>query len=239
MIIAAVPRLDTDLFLNSFDTYPYSNPIGKEENYFFSSNVFLTYKTDTMRKNIFIIALVILSASISACKKTSADPAVGDPQQTSRDNNGTVPGWINPGICLPKEVAFIADQNINIGTITVSNDATNISVSYSTSGGWVLKQTRLYVGDCALLPVNCQGNPMPEHFPHHAEHNKITQYTYQVPTTAIGIGNCGCIAAYAKVEKLNAAGHVIRREIAWGNGTRINPNGGNWGMKIDFCTCTP
>ena len=80
---------------------------------------------------------------------------------------------------------------------------------------------------------------MPGQFPYASSHSNITSFTYQVPILAIPAGTCGCIAAHAVVVKLNApGGQVIDQQTGWGNGVRINPNGGNWGMKFDYCSCS-
>ena len=141
--------------------------------------------------------------------------------------------------CTPEEVTLIAGQSINAGTVTVYNDANYIYVTYTTANGWLLTQTHLYVGDCALIPVNNPGNPIPGQFPYSGTHNNITTYTYQIPISKIPAGSCGCIAAHAVVVQVNGSNQVINQQTAWGNGTRINMTGGNWGMKFDYCSCTP
>jgi hypothetical protein len=97
----------------------------------------------------------------------------------------------------------------------------------------------LYVGDCALIPVNNPGNPIPGQFPYSGTHSRITSYTYTIPISQIPAGNCGCIAAHSVVVQVNGSNQVIAQQTAWGNGTPINMTGGNWGMKFDFCSCTP
>ena len=134
---------------------------------------------------------------------------------------------------------LVAGQTINAGTVTVTNDDAFIYVTYTTANGWMLTQTHLYVGACALIPVNGPGNPMPGQFPYSGTHNNITTYTYQVPISQIPAGGCGCIAAHAVVVKLNSSGQVINQQTGWGQGIRINPNGGNWGMKFEYCSCIP
>ena len=141
--------------------------------------------------------------------------------------------------CVATIVTLIAGQTINSGTVTVTNDSNFIYVTYTTTNGWVLAQTHLYVGDCALIPVNNPGNPIPGQFPYASAHNNVTTYTYQIPLSQIPSGSCGCIAAHAVVKKYNSANQQIGQETAWGNGTRINLSGGNWGMKFDYCSCTP
>ena len=144
----------------------------------------------------------------------------------------------DPG-CVATEVTLIAGQTINSGTVTVTNDANFIYVTYTTTNGWVLSQTHLYVGDCALIPVNNPGNPIPGQFPYASAHNNVTSYTYQIPLSQIPVGSCGCIAAHAVVKQYNSSNQVINTQTAWGNGTLINLTGGNWVMKFDYCSCTP
>lgn len=189
-----------------------------------------------MKKNLFITALFFTTCTFFSCQKQSLEPAAN--QQTSGDDN-IITGRETMGECLPTVVTLIAGQSINAGTVTVSNDADYVYVTYSTANGYHLTQTHLYVGDCALIPVTNAGNPIPGQFPYSGTHNNADSYTYQVPLSAFGTGTCGCIAAHAVVVKLNAAGQVIDTQTGWGNGTRINPNGGNWGMSFGYCTCTP
>lgn len=186
-----------------------------------------------MRKLLPALTLLIVSFTIFSCQKVNHEPA-----DNNTGNGGPVSGRILPHLCDPVVVDLIAGQNMNAGTVTVSNDETYIYVTYTTSNGWLLTQTHLYVGNCDLIPVNGAGNPIPGQFPYSSSHNYVTSYTYQVPVSAIAVGNCGCIAAHAVVVKLDAAGHVINQQTGWGNGVRINPSGGNWGMKFEFCSCS-
>jgi hypothetical protein len=152
------------------------------------------------------------------------------------DRDGDGRGDDETEYCSEKTVTLIAGQNMNAGTVTVQQDATNIYVTYNTTDGWVLTQTHLFVGACNAIPVNNAGNLVPGQFPYKNTHNNVTSYTYTVPVSAIGLNNCGCIAAHAAVKKLSAGGGVISSQTAWGEGTAINPNGGNWAMKFEFCT---
>ena len=154
-------------------------------------------------------------------------------------NPDVITGRTTPGECPPTAVILLAGPTIAAVTITVSNDASFIYVTYTTANGWVLTQTHLYVGDCAFIPVNNPGNPIPGQFPYSSAHNNVTTYTYQIPIASIPLEGCGCIAAHAVVKKYNSANQVIDTQTGWGNGVRINLNGGNWGMKFDYCSCTP
>jgi hypothetical protein len=182
-----------------------------------------------MKKQLLVFGIALSAIAFTSCKKESiADSSKTDP----------APSLVVNGGCTPTQVSLIAGQTINAGSVSVTNDATNIYVTYTTANGYVLTQTHLYVGSCNAIPVNNQNNPIPGHFPYNTTQNNTTTYTEVVPISTIGAGNCGCIAAHAVVVKLNASGQVIEQQTGWGNGTAINTSGGNWGMKFEYCTCT-
>lgn len=186
--------------------------------------------------------LIFLSLSIAffSCKKSQITSPENEPSALSNvksTNTGNEYGRDAGGEnCPSTTVTLIAGQTINAGNVTVSNDANFIYVTYNTANGYVLTQTHLYVGDCALIPVNNPGNPIPGQFPYKTVQNNTTTFTYQVPIAAIPAGTCGCIAAHAVVVKYNASGQIIDQQTGWGNGTVINPTG-NWGMKFSYCSC--
>ncbi len=204
-----------------------------------------------MKKLLQLQALMItVSLVIISCQKTDLNPvkpneesvpAVLQPARyvmvPASEDNPVRTGRIDD--CTPTEVTLIAGQTMNAGWVTVTNDADFIYVTYTTTNDWVLTQTHLYVGDCALIPVNNPGNPIPGQFPYSGTHNNLTAYTYQVPISLIPPGSCGCIAAHSVVKQYNSSNQVINQQTAWGNGVRINLTGGNWGMKFDHCSCTP
>lgn len=191
-----------------------------------------------MKSKLLLIALAIAPLAFFSCKKASPDAAADPGQTTTGGGNGGIFGRTGND-CPATTVTLFAGQTINAGTVSVTNDADYIYVTYTTANGWYLTQTHLYVGDCALIPVNNPGNPIPGQFPYSSTHSYATTYTYQIPLTAIPAEVCGCIAAHAVVVRLNATGGVIETQTGWGNGTRINLSGGNWGMKFDYCSCTP
>lgn len=206
-----------------------------------------------MKKLLLPALLTAAVFAIFSCQKVDVKPGMPQEekpattvQQTARyviipnvDEDGPVLNREGTNDCTPIEVMLVAGQTINSGTVTVWNDAVNIYVTYTTANGWLLTQTHLYVGDCALIPVNNPGNPIPGQFPYSGTHNNITSYTYTIPISKIPAGSCGCIAAHAVVVKVNGSNQIIESQTAWGNGTRINMSGGNWGMKFDYCSCTP
>lgn len=193
-----------------------------------------------MKRILLYGAFAVSTTLFFSCQKASPDE-MANPAHSNLKDNEVITGRNGggEGECPATEVTLIAGQHINSGSVSVTNDADYIYVTYTTANGYLLTETHLYVGACNAIPVNNPGNPMPGQFPYSSAHNYANTYTYQVPISLIPAGSCGCIAAHAVVKKLNAAGQVIDTQTGWGNGTRINPNGGNWGMKFDYCSCVP
>ena len=191
-----------------------------------------------MKKTLQALVILLMAIAFISCQKESTQPyqVSTGPQILPPPDGGRAGG--GTGTCPDKIVSLVAGQTINSGSVNVTNDSEFIYVTYTTTNGWTLTQTHLYVGACALIPVNGPGNPMPGQFPYSTTHANITSYTYQIPISALSMGTCGCIAAHAVVVQLDQNGNVIQTQTGWGNGTRINPNGGNWGMKFDYCSCT-
>ena len=191
-----------------------------------------------MRKTaLFPLLLIVVSLSIFSCEKAEQSPSY--PAATGYDGGRGMTGREDDpdSLCPPTAVTLIAGQTINSGQVLVSSDANYVYVTYQTANGYTLTQTHLYVGNCATIPVNNPGNPMPGQFPYKGVHSNITSYTYQIPISVMNGATCGCVAAHAVVQKLNASGQVVDTQTGWGNGVRINLSGGNWGMKFDYCVC--
>ena len=198
-----------------------------------------------MKKLFFTLNVFTFSILLFSCSKTNSDLAGNEsnpagivkPPTGGGGGLSGREGDIPPvSTCAPKVVTLFAGQTIDAGNVTVTNDANFIYVTYNTTNGFVLTQTHLYVGDCALIPVNKPGNPIPGQFPYTSSHSNVTTYTYQVPISVIPIGTCACIAAHAVVNQFNATGGIVNQQTGWGNGTVINPDG-QWGMKFTYCSC--
>lgn len=181
----------------------------------------------------FLIAMSL--AALVSCKKESA--LVNTSNNYDANESGITDPFYPTNGCVPTTVSLIAGQHIDAGTVTVSNDASFIYVTYTSANGYLIKETHLYVGNCEAVPVNKKGNPAPGQFPYTSSHDYATSYTYAVPIAAIGMGNCGCIAAHASLVKRDASGKEVGSQTGWGNGTSINPDNGGWAMKFAYCTC--
>lgn len=185
-------------------------------------------------KTLALMALLILALGAGSCKKenpviTPANHSGGE-QKYMSVMTGTTPQSCG----TPSVVALIAGQHINVGTVTVSNDANNLTVTYATTGGWNLQELHLYVGDRSLVPVNRQGAPVPGQFPKSAYlGNNVQRYTFTIPLS--GLGSCFIVLAEAKVSCRYST------ETAWAAGTRFTNNiNCGWATYFSYCkqTCT-
>ena len=141
-------------------------------------------------------------------------------------------------------------QTIDVGSLTFSNDDEFLYVTYSTEGGWYLKETHLYVG-CPEpneinngIPSNNAGNPVIGHFPFTMEHSPmVTSYTYQIALSNFDdclMGDepeCLIMATHASVALLNSNNEEIQSETAFQEcDENTTPFEGNrWGCYSSFC----
>jgi hypothetical protein len=127
---------------------------------------------------------------------------------------------------------LLAGQNINAGSLTVSNDETTLFITYNTDNNWLLKKIHLYAGSCGTVPSNSAGNPMIGLFPYNEQFSPfVNSYTLSIPLD--GLDECFCIAAHAELVKIGLNGCVIQTETGWAAG---EPFGGkSWAKKFKYC----
>jgi hypothetical protein len=105
---------------------------------------------------------------------------------------------LNGGSCTS---ILKAGQNIDVGCVEVSNDATNLNVKYVIDGGWCMTESHLDVQvNHADIPQTSKGNPIPGRFEYKADHESCVQaYTYTIPMLEACCGDGVEIAAHAVV----------------------------------------
>jgi len=118
----------------------------------------------------------------------------------------------------PLVLTLYADQDIDVGTVSVWDDGSDLHVKYETTGGWVMTETHLEVADSLEgFPLTKKGNPIPGHFTYSADHNPpVTVHQEVIDITKFTAGPELFIAAHAAVEKLS---DPIVVTIASGAGT--------------------
>jgi hypothetical protein len=154
------------------------------------------------------------------------------------------------------------DQPIIAGTVTVSNDGTNLSVMYNlTLDPWLLGETHVAVGimdadgSFAGIPMTGSGNPKVGKFPYSEEHdpinNPITQWTETIELAALeealGVdlvaGSQIYVAAHAEIVIVGLVDDdndpdtpdvlgIVEDETGWGDGDSFP--GSNWATYINY-----
>jgi hypothetical protein len=95
----------------------------------------------------------------------------------------------------PDIYPLMAGQNIDVGTVTVSDDGTDLTVAYEiTEEGWFIVQAHMYAG------VKAPKKGAPGQFPFHSGPVHDTSFTFKVPLTDLGV---------ASGDELNVAAHAV------------------------------
>ena len=130
-------------------------------------------------------------------------------------------------------VDLVAGQNIDVGTVTVRDDGTNLFVTYeTTTGGWVLSETHLAVETSVEAIPQKNGNPIPGKFEYKTDHSSsTTSYTYEIPLGDWKVGDTLVVAAHAVVQ-LKESGEVVQEETGWGEGDDFH--GKNCAMYFEY-----
>jgi hypothetical protein len=84
-------------------------------------------------------------------------------------------------VCEPRVFPLTAGQTINVGNVTVTNDATNLYVTYNLNAPATFGTIHLWVGtDLNNLPKSGGGAPIPGQFRYHATPTGLS-YTFTIP----------------------------------------------------------
>lgn len=121
------------------------------------------------------------------------------------------------------EITLWAGQNIEVGTLTVESDGTNLVVTYAiTAQCWVLGETHLYAGR------DRPTKSAPGQFPYGPDDAVDGVYTIPLADLDLGERVIIFIAAHAEVTSCEQG-----EETAWADGCEIRP-GKNWAMYFKF-----
>ncbi|HXO28377.1 MAG TPA: hypothetical protein VOA80_13600 [Thermoanaerobaculia bacterium] len=128
-------------------------------------------------------------------------------------------------------VTLFGGQTIDTGTVTIANDASNLTITYTTNDPWLITAVHLAVADSlAGIPQNKNDNPIPGHFPINSTFNPpVTTITYTIPLGNFTPGETIYIGAQAEVQAPSGQGGS---QTAWGFGPRFG--GHNWATYITY-----
>jgi hypothetical protein len=163
-----------------------------------------------MKKLSYLIVLaLILGLVLTGCSLLS--------------NFGQVPATEQSGITYltkggPSEFTLYAGQDIPVGTVTVSNDDTDLYVTYETTGDWVMTETHLAVATALTgIPQTKTGNPIPGKFPYSTIHDPaVMEFTYTIPLALAWAPDTSLfIAAHAVVQKCETESFTFNPPLTW------------------------
>ena len=192
---------------------------------FFLTLHFKQTQNTFIMKNIYII-VILLSLAIVGCTKESNDEFLKSNETTIDESRRFDPNAPN---CYT-EVGLIAGQHHDAGIVSYQVVNAELIVTYTSTGGWEIGATHLYVGDCNAIPTNRQGNPKVGRFPYKStEDPGTTEVIWTIPVSEFP--ECGCIAAHAELS-LNT-GNGNQNETGWAEGEQMPGN--SWAMFFDYC----
>ncbi len=135
-------------------------------------------------------------------------------------------------------VTLFADQDVDVGTLTVVVDGTDLVVTYDiTDSGWELLETHLYVG--TAVP----DKSAPGRFPHGPDDVDVATAGQYIRVYTIDLGTFTgtlYIAAHAEIGMVDEFDNPVLdedleqiEETAWADGIQIR-TGKNWAMYFEF-----
>lgn len=132
-----------------------------------------------------------------------------------------------------------AGQTIKVGTVTVTNDADNLYVTYAlTYPDATFGTLHLWAGNnLANMPATGQGAPIPGQFPYQHDATGLTTYTFVVPLSSLGIVDvttaCPLQLFVVTHAEVDLDGEEEGHETAFGG---PNPGGGlRWWFYGTYC----
>jgi len=98
-------------------------------------------------------------------------------------------------------VDLYAGQHTVMGNVTVSNDGTNLTVTYNLDESWMMTEAHLSVGNTSVDIPQMEGNPTPGQFEYKESFDEgVSTYTFEIPLEDIPNDGDIVIAAHAAVE---------------------------------------
>ena len=126
-------------------------------------------------------------------------------------------------------IIVYAGQDMEVGTMQVSNDQEHLFVSYHITGGWCMMETHVHVATTleGFPLVGRWETPAPGQFDYKSEHECVAGYEYVIDLGEWEAGDELIIAAHAVVQKADVT------ETAWAGRDRFAEQG-NWATYFRY-----
>ncbi len=141
--------------------------------------------------------------------------------------------------CTPTTWNLIAGQNIDAGSVSVTNTATNLIVTYTLDyPGACFNKLHLWAGtNLANVPHNSQGIPVPGKFPYKADATGLTTYTFTIPlgvTLPQGCGTTIYVVAHSEID-MDCNSLTLNNQTGFGGDH--NGSGNRWWLYGAYTVC--
>jgi len=171
-----------------------------------------------MKKMQILLGVLFVALFFMSCEKQQITDKFGNTSDADQMSLKSL-----TEVCGSEIWTIWAGQDIDAGTLTVSNDETNIYVTYSTTTQF--GNLHVWVGtDSTAFPQNSQGKPVFGQFPYTYDATGLNEYTFTIPLSDIEFYNeCGeeiFLIAHAEV--------LVNGEWETGFGGNIPGNDNRW-----------
>jgi hypothetical protein len=184
-----------------------------------------------MKTKLFYLCLGVITLTMVSCEtENNSDSSVNNVAAKQNvvvsSTNESLPDF-SP--CVTTDL--LAARRFDAGEFRVYFDAEKVYVEYQTNEDWFIRETRLYIGDQVLTPVNRRGEPVPANYPMGGLHPDGEQnIVYSISKHLLP--KCFSISANAQVYRVQD-GEIVLVETAWARGERFTQT--SWGMFFDVC----
>lgn len=174
------------------------------------------------RLSLIFVMTVLALFTLTSCEVGAFQPVLEETEAAALSKI-----VVNGEVTDLNEVALYAGQKIPVGTLSITNDAELLTVTYKTTDGWMIAETHLDVASSLSdIPKNKPGNPIPGQFTYNDSYDpSVTEVSYELPLEW-EVGDLLIVAAHAVVERV-VNGEVVQEETAWSAGPRFVAKG-NW-----------
>jgi hypothetical protein len=195
------------------------------------------------RKSALLGALAVVTTALIfyACQKNLSNNQKSISQSSS--NNIEIPQQCG----FPQVSTLYGGQTIEVGTVTVGNDADgNLYVTYTTTGGWHLSEVHVKAvcntdtDPETMCRVGDPNDLAPGQFPYSQTFdatggcsNLPTTYTVVIPKADVPCADPACYCIYAHAVVVNCDND--QTETAWSGETLIK-DVNRWYYFINYCT---
>lgn len=147
--------------------------------------------------------------------------------------------------CPPAVWELYAGQTTDVGSVTVSNDNTNIFVTYALDTANYPSATfgmlQVWVGtNLTLMPQAANGQPIPGQFPYKHDASGLTTYQFVIPIADLNLTGDPCGTSFYVVTHAEVDGVSEGTETAFGGCTGVNiAEPGRWWYYCTYTICCP